>query len=146
MEHDEAVLTPDFRPSQLHLPFSEGQPNADRKKLGREESLENFRKGTPLQRDLLSGLETSGPHAKHLHPVLDYLLRRFPEFVLQQRCHSHGSLQLTLYRIEDGKFYRINLTDRFLEQQLTGAEIATFFESHGLREKLSASALSPIIV
>lgn len=146
MEHDEAVLTPDLRPSQLHLPFSEGQPNVDRRKMPREESLESFRKGTLVQRDLLSGLVETGDQSKRLQTVVDYLLQRFPEFVLQQRCHSKGNLQLTLYRIQDGMFYRINIADRFLDQELTTEDIAKFFEAHGLREKLSASALSPIVV
>jgi hypothetical protein len=146
MEHDEVVLIPDLRPSQLHLPFSEGQP-IDRRKILREESLENFRKGTPLQRDLLSGLaQTSPEQSKRLQAVLDYLLQRFPEFVLQRRCYSNSSLQLTLYRIQDGTFYRINVVERFLDQELTSEEMAKFFEMHGLVEKLSASALSPIII
>jgi hypothetical protein len=146
MEHVVAVLTPELHPSQLRLPFGEGQPVAERR-ASSEESLESFRIGIPLQRDLLCGLkENVVPRGQRLQMILDYLFRDLPDFVLQHRSHSNGNLQLTLYRIPDGTFYRINVTVRFLDLDLTAEQVVSFLEANGLRTKLSASALSPIVI
>jgi hypothetical protein len=146
MEHVVAVLTPELRQSQLRLPFSEGHPVAERR-VSNEELLESFRIGIPLQRDLLCGLkETTEPRSRRLQMILDYLLRDLPDFVLQHRSHSNGNLQLSLYRIPDGTFYRINVTARFLDRDLAPEQVISFLEANRLREKLSASALSPIVI
>jgi hypothetical protein len=146
MEHVVSVQTPELRPSQLRLPFSEGQPIAERK-LSSEEMLESFRIGIPLQRDLLCGLkEITGQRSQRLQMILDYLLRDLPDFVLQHRAHSNGNLQLTLYRIPDGTFYRINVTASFLDRDLAPEQVINFLEANELRQKLSASALSPIVI
>ena len=128
---------------QLLLPFTENQSlSPDGGPV--EASLESYT--LPLQRQLLSTASTAGPfQSKRLDLLRAYLVRHFPSFVLQERSQPAGGLQLTLYRIPDGTFYRINVAARFLDGDWL-EDVERFLEYHGLRDKVAVSVLSPIVI
>jgi len=78
--------------------------------------------------------------------IADYLKRHFPDFALQHNSHSSGALQVTLYRVSDGAYYRIKVTPPFLANDSSAAEIEQFLEQHGLRGHLTPPAGGPILV
>jgi hypothetical protein len=129
-------------PSQLFLPFSEGAPS--------RYEIHASQAGTdlvalPVSSACLSTTVAPPPPPKRLDCLAAYLRRHFPGFVLQQRTQPAGTVQLSLYRIPDGAFYRINVASRFLEGDWL-EELEGFLEYHGLRDKVPASVLAPILI
>jgi hypothetical protein len=111
-----AADSPPVRPSQLFLPFRE---------------LES---------------QVSPIAAARLECIRDWLQKQFPDFVLQQRWFPSGSAQITLYRVPDGTLYRLTVLERFFELDSRPEDIECSLEAHGLREKLPASVLTPIVL
>jgi hypothetical protein len=128
-------------PGQLFLPFNEAQPRATGECERETDGLEGDR--LPLPRSFCTAL--AAPPCKRLDALRGYLRHRFPGFVLQQRTQPAGTIQLSLYRIPDGAFYRINVTSRFLDGDWLD-ELEGFLDYHGLCDKVPASVLSPIII
>ena len=128
-------------PGQLFLPFNEDPPCAGGQWEPETDTVEVDR--LPLSRTLCTAL--AAPSCKRLDALRGYLRGNFPGFVLQQRTQPAGTVQLSLYRIPDGAFYRINVTSRFLEGEWLD-ELEGFLDYHGLCDKVPASVLSPIII
>jgi hypothetical protein len=78
--------------------------------------------------------------------IAAYLKRHFPDFALQHTSHSSGALQVTLYRVSDGAYYRIKVSPPFLANDSSAEEVERFLEQHGLRGPLTPPAGGPILV
>jgi hypothetical protein len=78
--------------------------------------------------------------------VVEYLKRHFPDFALSESTLPSGELQVTLYRVSDGAYYRFKITAPFLALDSSVSEVEAFFEQQGLRGPLPRPAAGPILV
>jgi hypothetical protein len=85
-------------------------------------------------------------HPTRIQIIADYLKRHFPDFALQHSPHPSGALQVTLYRVSDGAYYRIKITAPFLASDSSPTEIETFLEQQGLLGHLPPPPAGPILV